>query len=136
MNRGFTAACLLLAASCSDWALEVEFAETPLTAGDAGAWAQPMVQSANGEITVRRTMVTPSACRELDAELVRTGSDLTLRVTSREAGTGCPAGEGRWGSVAEIHGLRRGSYNLQVVHTYADPRRPSEVVLRQPIFVE
>ena len=129
-------ACLLLLAACSERPLEVEFAETPLTATEMAAWSRAGIRSAHQEITVRRTMETASWCRDLEADAVRTGSDVTLRVKASETQDKCPPGEGLWGYVAEIHGLKRGRYNLRVVHTFADPRRPSEVVLTHPVVVE
>jgi hypothetical protein len=130
------AACLLLLAACSDPPLEVEFAETPLTVAEKAAWSRAGVRSAHQEITVRRTITTPSWCRDLEADAIRTGSDVTLRVKASETQDECPPGEGLWGYVAEIRGLKRGRYNLRVIHTFADPRRPSEVVLAHPILVE
>lgn len=134
LRAGF--ACVLALAACSEPALEVEFAETPLTPAELAAWSRAGVRSAHQEITVRRTMTTPSWCRDLEADAVRTGSDVTLRVKAVQTEDACPPGEGTWGYVAEVRGLPRGRYNLRVVHTYVDSRRPAEVVLTHPVLVE
>lgn len=136
MSMRYGVACLLLLGACAEESLEVEFAEAPLTPAELAAWSRAGVRSAHQEITVRRTITTPSWCRDLEADAVRTGNDVTLRVKASETREECPPGEGLWGYLAEIRGLRRGRYNLRVVHTFADPRRASEVVLTHPIVVE
>lgn len=128
--------CVLALAACAAPALEVEFAETPLTSAEVAAWSRAGVRSAHHEVTVRRTMRTPSWCRDLEADAVRTGSDVTLRVKSTATSGECPPGEATWGYVAEIRGLAPGRYNLRVLHTYDDARRSPEVVLTHPVLVE
>lgn len=136
MRMRIACATLLLMSACSERRLEVEFAETALTAEEMALWSRAGIRSAHDEISVRRTMRTPSWCRDLEAEAVRVGNEVTLRVMAIETDDDCPPGEGLWAYVAEIRGLRRGEYTLRVVHTYADPRRPSEVVLKHPVVVE
>ena len=131
-----TIVCLLLLGACAEQPLEVEFAETPLTAGEMAGWSAAGVRSAHHEISVRRTIVTPSWCRDFEADVVRTASDVTLRIHALETQEDCPPGEGMWGYLAEIRGLKRGRYNLRVVHTFVDRQRPSELVLTHPIVVE
>lgn len=130
--------CLLAPAlaACTERSLAVEFAETPITPAEVDSWTAVTVRSAHHEVLVRRTMTTPSWCRDLEADVVQTGSDVTLRVSAMESDDACPAGEGLWGYLAEIRGLRPGRYNLRVVHTFADPRRPSVVELTQPVVVD
>lgn len=128
--------CLVLAASCARSEPEVEFVATALTEAEWESWSRAGIKSAHHEITVRRTMRTPSWCRHLDATVLRTTSELVLRITSEETDDPCPAGEGLWGYMALIRNLDPGRYQLRVVHTYADDRRPSEVVLRHQVVVE
>lgn len=117
---------------------EVEFVETPLSAQEWDAWSHAGVQSAHQEITIRRTMRTPSACRTLDAGVVRVGDEITLRVMAQEAEEDdCdPGREGLFGYLAVIRGLRPGSYDLRVVHVFATPGRPTEEALRHRVLVE
>lgn len=126
---------LLLAAACTGPSMEVEFAEAPLTPAEMAAWRGPVVRTASGEITIRGVMETPSWCRELVADAVQAGSEVTLRVSSSESEGECPPGAGMWSYVAEIRDLARGNYTLRVVHAFADARRPSELVLTQPVVV-
>ncbi|HEV2148897.1 MAG TPA: hypothetical protein VGR37_15940 [Longimicrobiaceae bacterium] len=128
-------AVLLTAAACRP-APEVEFVATPLSPAEVEAWSAAAIRSAHHEITVRRTITTGSWCRTLNADAVRTGSEITLRVVAREAGDDCPPGEGTWGYMAIIRDLPSGRYDLRVVHTFATPGRPSRLVLRHPVLVE
>jgi hypothetical protein len=128
-------AVLMVAGACQP-APEVDFAATPLTPAEVETWSSAAIRSAYHEITVRRTITTASWCRLLDADAVRTGSEITLRVVARETGGDCPPGEGTWGYIAVIHDLPSGRYDLRVVHTLAAPGRTSRVVLRHPVLVE
>lgn len=137
--RGARAATLLaiaLAPACDERAPEVEFAATALTPAEWDTWEQAGIKSAHHEITVRRTMRTPSWCRHLDATGVRSGNELTLRVMATKVEEECPPGEGLWGYLAVIKDLPSGRYDLRVVHTYATPGRSAETVLRHPVLVE
>lgn len=126
---------LLSLGACTAQSPEVEFAETPITSAEVGAWSAVTVRSAHREISVRRTITTSSWCRDLEADVVQAGSDVVLRVSATATEEECPPGEGLWGYLAEIRGLPPGRYNLRVVHNFADRRRPSEVVLNQPVAV-
>lgn len=123
-------------AACTERSLEVEFAETPITRAEVDSWTAVTVRSAHHEVLVRRTMETASWCRDLEADVVQTGSDVTLRVSAMKSHDACPAGQGLWGYLAEIRGLRPGRYNLRAVHTFADPARPSAVSLTQAVVVD
>jgi hypothetical protein len=137
MSRYFTIAGLMLM-SCTASRPEVEFVATPLSADEWRTWSQAGVQSAHQEITIRRTIRTPSACRTLDAAVAQVGDEVTLRVMARKTeGNGCnPAEEGLFGYIAVVRGLRPGRYDLRVVHVFADPKRPAQEVLRHSVLVE
>lgn len=136
MRPGIPILALLVCTACSEHALEVQFAEVPLSAAERAEWAQPGVRSAHHEITVRRTMDTPTWCHDLEAEAVRVGSLVNLRVMATRTEEPCPSGAGRWAYIAEISGLRPGAYTLEVVHTVQPSAERSRVVLRHPILVE
>lgn len=123
-------------AACTERSLEVEFAETPITPAEVDNGTAVTVRSAHHEVLVRRTTEMPSWCRDLEADVVQTGSDVTLRVSAGESDDACPPGDGLWGYLTEIRGLRPGRYNLRVVHTFADPGRPSVVSLTQAVVVD
>ena len=135
MTRTLAMSALLLTA-CTAGEPEVEFVATPLTEAEWRSWSRPGVESAHRHITVRRTMNTPSWCRHLDAEVVRTGRELVLRITSTESDGPCPPGEGLWGYMAQIQNLDAGRYRLEVIHTYAADKKPPELVLRHQVVVE
>lgn len=134
--RPTLALCLLVAAACGGSTPDVDFVATPLTPAEAESWEKAGIRSAHHEITVRRTFRTPTWCRELEADAVRTASDVTLRVMALRSDDPCPPGEGVWGYMAVIHDLAPGRYDLRVVHTYDTPGRPSEVVLSHSVLVE
>lgn len=115
---------------------EVDFEHARLSPGDEQAWSRPAVKSGYHEITVRRTLVAPSACRELRADAVLAAGAVTLRVSAHRTDGDCPPGPARFGYTAVIRDLPGGRYDLRVVHVSADPRRPPEEVLRHPILVE
>jgi hypothetical protein len=132
------AALALLVVSCTASEPEVEFIATPLSVDEWNTWSHAGVQSAHREITVRRTIRTPSACRTLDADVAQVGHEITLRIVARKAKEdGCSsAGEGLFGYMAVLRGLRPGRYDLRVVHVFANPDRPAEVALRHSVLVE
>lgn len=131
-----SALSLSLLAACTSAEPEVEFVATPLSPVEWESWSHAGVRSAHHEITVRRTIRTPTWCRELDASSVLTGSDLVLRVAATEDEGPCPPGEGLWGYMAVVRNLRSGRYNLRVVHTDAAGGKRPEVVLRHQVLVE
>lgn len=123
---------------CSESEPRLEFAAVPLSPEEWQAWSRAGVKSAAREITVRRTMRTPSACRTLSGAAAKSAGAITLRVMSREDADGdCdPAEDGLFGYTAVISGVRPGRYELRVVHVFADLRRPPETVLQHSVLVE
>ena len=93
-------------------------------------------EAGQGQITVRSTLRGPDPCRRLEGELEQTGREVTLRVFIRPSGAEvCVQVEGRFAYDAVIEGLPRGSYVLQVVHTFPSTGRPTVAVLSQRVDV-
>lgn len=114
----------------------IEIEARPLTAEEARGQSIAAVESGHHEIRVRRTIAVPDACRTLAGAVVRTGSELSLRVTARpDDRPRCVPAPSYLTYTATIQGLRAGRYNLRVIHTYTSERRASEVVLEHPIVV-
>ena len=130
------AICLLLLGACTAPEAEVEFVATRLSREEWEAWSRPGVESAHRHVTVRRTFATSSWCRHLDADLARTGRELTLRVSADAVDEDCPAGAGLWGYMALIGNLEPGRYTLTVIHTHLADRIPPERVLQHEVVVE
>lgn len=124
---------LLLGCDRSD--PEVEFAATRLSDAEWQTWSGAGVESAHRHITIRRAIQTPP-CRHLEPELIRTGSDLTLRVSAESVGPPCPARDTLWGYMAMIQNLEAGTYDLTVLHTSTADAVGHEVVLRHQVVVE
>ena len=134
--RPIPALCLLVAAACDASTPDVDFVAAPLTPAEAESWEKAGIWSAHHEITVRRTLRTPTWCRELEGDAVRTASAVTLRVMAHPSEDPCPPGEGVWGYMAVIHDLAPGRYDLRVVHTDAAPGGRAEVALSHSVLVE
>lgn len=133
MRRVATPILLLLAGCASE--PEVELAATRLNEAEWRSWSRPGVESAHRHITIRRAIRTP-ACRHLDAQVVRTGRELTLRVAATPVDPPCAASDTLWGYMAVIQNLDPGQYRLSVLHSFpSDAMRP-ETVLRHQVIVE
>lgn len=116
----------------------VELEVQPLTTEERDAWTAAGVSSAHHEVVVQRVFQAASECSGLSGDAVRTGTVITLRVIAeRQDRPGCRTGvKGLFAYRAVLRGIRTGRYELRVIHTPADPRRPARVVLEHPILVE
>ena len=103
---------------------------------EAGLPHSVTAEAGLGQITVRSILFGPDPCRTLAGELEQTGREITLRVFVRPNGAEvCIQVVGRFAYDAVIEGLRRGTHDLQVVHTYPSTGWPTGPVLRQTVDV-
>jgi hypothetical protein len=82
-----------------------------------------------GEIHILGQLNTPSACSSLSGNLNRSGSVLNLRITTRTRSTNCQQqGIGNYRYIAALRYLPTGTYELRVVHTFADGGWPDQTL--------
>lgn len=121
---------------CSDpmGSMSLDFAAEPLGTERAKEWAVARTRTGDHRVSVRHQLRSPGPCREVQAELLRTGSVLTVRVLAPPDGG--EAGDGQvCGYTATIHGLPSGRYTLRVVHTGEEGGRTAKVVVDHPLHV-
>jgi hypothetical protein len=99
--------------------------------------AEPFVtaEASQGQIAIRATLRGPDPCRTLEGELDHRDRAITLRVFVRPRGEVCVQVIGGFAYDAVIEGLTRGTYVLQVVHTYPSTGWPTQAVLNQTMDV-
>ena len=106
-------------------ALELGSAESFVTA-----------EASQGQIAIRASLLGPDPCRTLEGEFDQRDREITLRVFIRPSGAGvCVQVIGGFAYDAVIEGLPRGTYVLQVVHTYPSTGWPTQAVLNQTMDV-
>jgi hypothetical protein len=91
--------------------------------------------AAKRRIAIRATLRGPDPCRTLEGELDQRNRELTLRVFVRPNSEVCVQIIGGFAYDAVIEGLPRGTYVLQVVHTYVSTGFPTQTVLNQTMNV-
>ncbi len=126
---------LLLGAGCTlftaaDDGLRVFY--TPRDLGPPGEVDWPTRPSVFGGATVvvRGAMVAP--CGAVVSRAERTGTTVTIRITSVDDSRTCPAAQYLQPFEAELTGLRPGTWDIHLAITSVAPVVPTRVVVRAP----
>lgn len=98
-------------------------------------WSVVAREGGRHEVTVRKAFDSVHPCPELHAQVLRVGTQITLRVTAREGGDDCASPGSPAGYEAVMDGLRTGHYDLRVVHVDDAPGQSAREVFRHALVV-
>jgi len=89
-------------------------------------------------VAVETMMTHPVGCRDFDADLHRSGSQLEVNVAITPTHTFaiCHAGPANYTYTARVRDLAPGDYQLVVRHIYPNGDRPGVVVLNSTITID
>lgn len=122
--------------ACSDpmESVSLDFRAEPIEAESVREWSVSQIEPGYHRVRVRRSVEAVGDCQQLDADLLRTGRDLTLRV--RDSGVGAEdASPTSCGYTAVIDGVPPGQYTLRVVHSGMTSHSGARVILEQPLRI-
>lgn len=122
--------------ACSDpmESVSLDFRADPIEAESVREWSVSQIEPGYHRVRVRRMVEAAGDCQQLDAALLRTGRDLTLRVRASGV-SGKDSTLTSCGYTAVIDRVPSGHYTLRVVHSGLTSRSGPRVVLEQPLRI-
>lgn len=114
--------------------VSLDFRATPLQAEQLSEWSVARLESGYHRVTVRRAVEVERSCDDLEAELLRTAADLTLRVRESAEGAGGAAATA-CGYTAVIDEIPSGQYTFRVVHSGFSSAPGAREVMSQPLLI-
>lgn len=112
--------------------VSLDFRAEPLGVEELREWSVARLESGDHRVTVRHAAEAASRCEDLEAELLRTGHDLTLRI--RDSAGGYGNGQS-CGYTAVMDRIPSGRYSLRVVHSGPTRRPGARVMMDQPLHI-
>lgn len=112
--------------------VSLDFRAEPLGAEELSEWSVARLESGDHRVTVRHAAEAARSCEDLEAELLRTGRDLTLRI--RDSARGGSKGQ-PCGYTAVMDRIPSGRYSLRVVHSGSTRRPGAPVMMDQPLYI-
>ena len=121
---------------CSDPmdAVSLDFRADPLRSEDLSEWSVVRLESGHHRVIVRRAADASGSCDDLRADLLRTGHELTLRVSDSARG-GIEGKAQPCGYTAVINQIPSGRYRLRIVHSGPTSRSGAPVVMDHPLHI-
>lgn len=112
--------------------VSLDFRAEPLGTEELSEWSVARLESGDHRVTVRHTAEAARSCGDLEAELLRMGQDLTLRIRDsvRGGGNGQPCGY-----TAVMDRIPSGRYLLRIVHSGSTRRPGAPPMMDQPLHI-